>query len=398
MLDRDMGRACLRTVARIGVPAVATCLLTVAASARAQEPIARGVVVDPVRCAGDQAQSYALYLPTTYSPERGWSLLLAFHPAARGRLLAEKYQAAAERYGFIVAASNNARNGPHAISAAAAQAVGADVSRRFSVDPKRVYLTGFSGGARVALALALANPSIAGVIASGAGYHDSTPRKRVSFAIFGTAGAEDFNYLEMREMDRALSSPHYLAVFAGGHTLPPDDVAMDAIEWLEIEAMASGRRRRDDELARGILEKRRARAASSASPTQAVYRLEGLVRDFRALADVSEDMKQLDVLKRQKEARKALERERRLEEDEARARDELLVLEAQLGDPARRVIALSELNDRLGRLSRQAREPADTPERSQARRLLRTMAAAARERMSDKEYVARLERHAVFDR
>ena len=32
----------------------------------------------------------------SYSPDRAWSLLVAFHPAARGRAMVEKYQAAAE--------------------------------------------------------------------------------------------------------------------------------------------------------------------------------------------------------------------------------------------------------------------------------------------------------------
>ena len=106
------------------------------ANAAAQE-LQRGAVVDRVECATDPAQTYALYLPSTYSADRKWSLLLAFHPAARGRAMVEKYQAGAERYGYIVAASNNSRNGPYAASIAAAQAMVADVSRRFSIDPQR---------------------------------------------------------------------------------------------------------------------------------------------------------------------------------------------------------------------------------------------------------------------
>ena len=98
--------------------------------------------------------------------------------------------------------------------------------------------------------------NIAGVIASSAGYPDSQPRAKVPFAVFGTAGTEDFNYLEMRLLDRKLSSPHFLAVFQGGHTLPPDDVAFDALEWMELQAMQSGRRNRDDALVGRILEKR----------------------------------------------------------------------------------------------------------------------------------------------
>jgi hypothetical protein len=44
----------------------------------------------------------------------------------------------------------------------------------------------------------------------------------------------------MRLLDRKLTSPHHLAVFSGGHTLPPDDVALEAIEWLELQAMKTG--------------------------------------------------------------------------------------------------------------------------------------------------------------
>jgi len=364
--------------------------LLLALAAKAQTP-ARGAVIDPVQCAGDPSQSYALYLPSGYAPDRAWSLLLAFHPAARGRQLVEKYQAAAERYGYIVAASNNARNGPHAVSAAAAQAMGTDVGRRFAVDPKRIYLTGFSGGARVSLALALANEAIAGVIASSAGFPDSRPRDTVRFAIFGTAGTEDFNYLEMREVDRALSSPHFLAIFPGGHTLPPDAVALDAIEWLELQGMQSGRRSKDEDLARALLEKRRARI-DAAAPVESVYLLDALVRDFKGLLDVSADAERLGTLRRQRDVRKALERERDFDRDEARLRDEILSLEAELGDDDRRRVALMTLHQRLSRLSKAATSETDSPERSQARRLLRSMAAGAAQRTPDKEYLALLER------
>ena len=111
---------------------------------------------------GDATQTYALYVPSGYSSARRWSVLFAFDPAARGRVMVEKYRAAAEQYGVVVAASNNSRNGPVAISNAAAQAMIRDVSLRFSVDPGRLYLTGLSGGARVAMGIALGGNNIAG--------------------------------------------------------------------------------------------------------------------------------------------------------------------------------------------------------------------------------------------
>jgi hypothetical protein len=53
------------------------------------------------------------------------------------------------------------------------------------------------------------------------GVSDSQPRGRVDFAIFGTAAPRTSTTSRMRMLDRKLSSPHFLAVFRGGHALPP---------------------------------------------------------------------------------------------------------------------------------------------------------------------------------
>jgi poly(3-hydroxybutyrate) depolymerase len=383
-----------------GAPTVlmtAMLALSVCTTTAARQAVQPGTISDPVQCANDPAQSYALFLPSSYSPDRQWTVLFAFHPAARGRLMVEKYQAAAEQYGVIVAASNNSRNGPHAASAAAAQAMSVDVSRRFSIDPQRVYLTGMSGGARVALTLALAGNNIAGVIASSAGYPDSQPRASVPFALFSTAGSEDFNYLEMRLLDRALMSPHFLAVFQGGHTLPPNDVAFEAVEWMELQAMQSGRRSRDQRIAATILEKRRSRIAASTSAAETVYLLQALVSEFNGLLDVSAEAHRLEQMSRQSDVKKALKRERESDDAEARMLAEIFGVERQLGDD-RRDVALMTLRERLSKLSRTATGEAETPERNQARRVLRAITAGASERVQDRGYLTLLDQYRLQGR
>jgi predicted esterase len=372
----------------IALLTLALCLCSTGARAQVLQ---RGIVIDRVECADDTAQTYALYLPSGYAPDRTWSLLLAFHPAARGRLMVEKYQAAAEQYGYIIAASNNSRNGPYAVSMAAAQAMMTDVSRRFSIDPRRLYLAGMSGGARVAMGLALANNNVAGVIASSAGYPDSQPRTSVPFAVFSTAGIEDFNYIEMRLLDRKLSSAHFLAVFEGGHALPPDDIAFDALEWMELRAMQSGRRNRDDALAGRILQKRRGRIAAS-NPADSVYLLHALVSDFKGLLDVSAEETRLGQMANQADVKKALKRERDADDAEGRILGEIFELESRLGDDGR-LPALLTLRDRLSKLSRTAASEADTPERSQARRVLRSITTGASGRVQDREYLTLLEQY-----
>ena len=361
-------------------------LMLMAAFAAVGAEFPAGQIIDAVKCANDASQSYALYVPSHYSPDRTWPVIFAFDPAARGRIPVERFEAAAEQYGYLVAGSNNSRNGS-ADSGAAAQAMAADVGSRFAIDAKRIYLAGMSGGARVAMGLALGSPDIAGVLASSAGYPDSKPRKTVPFAVFGTAGTEDFNYVEMRLVDRALTTPHRLVIFDGGHTLPPDAVALEAIEWMELQAMTARRRDRDDALIDRLLAKRQAAIAAAADPVATVHLLDALVADFRGLRDVSAAAARADDLRKRKDVKSALSRERTDDDAEARLMNEILDLESGLSDDSRRAQNLLQLRARLSACSRAANAAADSPERRQARRVLRGITSGAAERVKDADYL-----------
>jgi pimeloyl-ACP methyl ester carboxylesterase len=274
----------------------------------------------------------------------------------------------------------------------------ADVGRRFSIDPKRVYLTGMSGGARVAMQMALGKNDIAGVIASSAGFPDSQPRASVPFAIFSTAGTEDFNYLEMRLLDRKLTSPHYLAVFEGGHMLPPDAVALEAIEWMELQAMKSGRRVRDEALVDGLLAKRRAQVASAMNPAATVRLLDALVADFSGLRDVSAEAARSKDLLKQSDVKKAVARDRAADDAEQRMLRDVFDLEAGLRDGDNRTVVLFRLRDELSKLSRTANAPEASAARSQARRVLRSITAGATDRVQDRDYLALLEQYGIRGR
>jgi poly(3-hydroxybutyrate) depolymerase len=120
-----------RRPARLAVVLATVGLCGYAARGQALD-LPRATIVESVACADDPDETYALYLPSDYTIDREWSLLLAFHPGARGRAMVETYRAAAERYGFVVAASNTSRNGPWDVSARAVKAVSKDVGRRFA--------------------------------------------------------------------------------------------------------------------------------------------------------------------------------------------------------------------------------------------------------------------------
>ena len=198
------------------------------------QQLPRGRVIEHVVCGGNEKQSYALYLPAAYSQAHAWPILYCLDPGARGRVPVERFSSAAEQRGFIVAGSNNSRNGSNAVAEEAIEWLVRDTHERFSLDDSRVYTAGFSGGARLSLAWA-ANGRIAGVIACGAGFSADIIPKEVPFRIFATAGIDDFNYDEVFGMSRELSRrgvSQRFADFAGGHEWLPESIATEALDFM----------------------------------------------------------------------------------------------------------------------------------------------------------------------
>jgi predicted esterase len=341
-----------------------------------------GRVIQKVICKTTPTQSYALYLPSNYSSTRSWPLLAAFDPGARGNSPVEHFKEAAERYGYIVCGSNNSRNGPLPASADAAKAMLEDVSARFSIDARRVYLTGFSGGARAATAIAVwLTGHVAGVIGCGAGLANGLePSSLLPFSFYGTVGTEDFNYPEMKQLDRLFDSAnvtHRIHVFDGGHSWPPADVSARALEWMELQAMKSGRRSRDDSFIDHLFKD----AQDSAIADEAAGRFyeayggySGISADFKGLRDVSQFEKKAALLKDSKAVKQAVSKNRDQENEQRRRVNEIFDKRANAqkwsNDPPTQEPFLYDLKRILSDLKRRSEEKEKTLERSLARRVL----------------------------
>lgn len=208
-----------------------------------KENFPKGKVIEQVICKNDASQSYALYLPANYSTEKSYPVIYAFDPHAEGKLPVSIYKDLAEQYGYILVGSNNSKNGTTwEDSQNIANKLFADVGNRLSLNTERIYVLGFSGGARVANALTIANGSIAAVICCGASAPMAkmdAPRNNYSF--FGIVGNEDFNYVEMRKYDMidlaGQNIKHLLITFDGKHEWPSVGVMDDAFWWLALNDM-----------------------------------------------------------------------------------------------------------------------------------------------------------------
>jgi dienelactone hydrolase len=332
-----------------------------------------GRLLEKVTCARDPNQTYALYVPTTYSPEKPSPVIYCFDPGARGLEPVQRLSAAAEKYGFIVAGSLNSRNGPWEGNVAAIQAMVGDVQSHLNIDPKRLYTAGLSGGARVATQLALLGLS-KGVIACSAGFPQSgeeTPSK-IPFIFFGTAGTEDFNYRELRRLDGELDdrkATHRIVIFEGGHEWAPAGLLGEAVLWIVLQEMRAGLRPKDEAL---IQTEVSARLASlPTTPAAAVWRaMKSLSSDFHGLADTTEWEKRAKDLAASKDVKDDLKAERDLlRREEGLSAD---LAEAATGSSAamrKQVAALKALSDAAG----------DSPDRRMARRVLAGASISVRE-------------------
>jgi len=319
-----------------------------------------GQILPRQSCLSHPDQTYALYLPSNYTPEKKWPILYAFDPAARGNLPVELMRDAAELYGYIVVGSNNSRNGSWQIEGAAAQAIFEDTHARLALDDRRLYFAGFSGGARVASQIALRCKCAAGVLLNGAGFSTgSSPSRESVFAVFAAVGDLDFNYPEVTRLHAALEAaafPHFLRYFDGPHQWAPASVMNEALAWFRLVAMKQSLEPRDA----NFIAQQTAAAAARAHAMEQSADLYAAWREylqsaatFDQLTDVAAFRQAVAALATQKSVREGEKRERREFEQQSNLTNDISAglaalrqisdtLAAALNDTDRKIINLRE--------------------------------------------------------
>lgn len=369
---------------------LAIALLWAAAPAAAlpvSAELPRGQVVE-VTCAAQPSQSYALYLPAGYTPQRKWPIVYAFDPRGNGAEVVSLLRPGAERFGWIVAGSHNASNlTPPAKNMEAMSALWADTHMRFPVDDRRVHALGSSGLVGFVVSLAVSAPgSLAGVIGVNGGWPSAQPPAPQSWVpFFLTTGEADLSYYELRGLEgklAVLGLPHRLEIFPGSSPWPPEEVFTRALGWMELQAIKRGIRERDPAFVEELWseELSRARALEAAGRLDAAHTLySALVRDFYGLLGGGprgiEDIREADrgsaalatseAFRRQREAR--LARDRRDREYLAQVPRLFQSLPPQAG-PERTGDILAAL--RIPELKQRAKSDPDPEERIAAERLL----------------------------
>ena len=368
----------------------ALCALsrTAAAIPAAADSIRVGAVTETIHSLSDTSQTYALYLPSSYSKTHQWPVLLLMDPRGRALIPMRLFQAAAERYGYIVMSSYQTQSdGPIEPNDKAVNAMLSDAQSRFSVDMHRLYFAGFSGTARLAWYYAYSIPdNAAGLIEVGAGLpapdlllQKSVAKVPTPFAVFLAVGTTDFNYDEVRALDprlQAFGIRHHLEVFDGPHSWPPEFVCFNALSWMEVQAMRVGKLPLNpawiDSLFNTSVAAIAAQAGADSYTASQLYRQ--AVNDFAGLHNTDALVVRASQLAQSVDAKRTARHVAQLADDDQRwaEREESFFADFSRANPPASVDQLrSQL--RLDELRDRARQTTDTLDALSAKRRLASL-------------------------
>jgi hypothetical protein len=197
-------------------------------------------------------QRYQLYVPKNYRSNKDWPLVVFISPGDRpmGWNAWKKICSSGVLFCSPYGAGNSCPTGQRT---RIVLDMLDDIRRNYRIDPDQTYLTGFSGGGRMACAIGLALPEWFGGIIPVCGTnplpahtylrHRATDRLSLSFV----TGEKDFNRAEnevyMYPWFQELNIRSKLWVVPGlGHDVPSASVMAEVYAWLEADL---SRRRAD---------------------------------------------------------------------------------------------------------------------------------------------------------
>jgi hypothetical protein len=291
------------------------------------EWVKKGKVISSVMCKEDQSVTYSLYLPSNYDVKKSWPVIFCFDPKGDGTLPVSRFQNIAETMGYIVVGSNNSRNGMQFEEIDRISGIMfRDVEEKMAINKKRIYLAGFSGGARIACLLAFRSNEIKGVIACSACFDNSVTHQS-NFDFIGISGSEDMNYVEMRQLEKSMvnwGSNYQFITYEGKHQWPPIETLSRALQIMELYAMKSGVIEKNMKMVNSLYSEDTAKLAYYTKSDDldtlslALRFTQNCLEAYSGLADTSFFKNEIDNLNKNKKLTAYLKKEEAVEQAESK--------------------------------------------------------------------------------
>ncbi|MHC4116995.1 MAG: prolyl oligopeptidase family serine peptidase [Planctomycetota bacterium] len=207
-------------------------------------------------------ESYRVYVPSDYNTNASYGLLVWISADERGDM-PEGWRKLMDKRKLIWVGAHRSGNGHNVPGRRMALALDAvhNAERMYNVDPNRIYVSGISGGGRVASILAIHYPDIfsGGIFIVGVEYWEAiavtgkpgqawkpVPRPQAKYLAMAKergryvllTGDNDFNRMQTRDYyekgyRKALRHTLYIQVPGMGHEMPPAEWYEKAIVFLD---------------------------------------------------------------------------------------------------------------------------------------------------------------------
>lgn len=238
------------------------CLLVAPFFSFSQEfRIKKGAVTDSLQFPGDIEESFAIYLPSNYSPEEKWPLIFVFDPQGRGAAAANLFRYAAEDRGYIVASANfSLKSEPIDSLSSKALLMMRTLFNSFPIDQKQVFSAGIDEGGQIASAISIFYPQMAGVLSIGNSF--VIPKgldKDNPYLFIGMAGRRDYmiyvmeNYLKYFDKNDFPTEADYYDGKEG--QWPPSSIIYNAVGSFTLQSIRDGNRENSEGLVDSIFQK-----------------------------------------------------------------------------------------------------------------------------------------------
>ncbi|MBB3185909.1 alpha/beta hydrolase [Microbacter margulisiae] len=189
-------------------------------------------------CRADAKNKYEVYIPQRNSAGEKLPLLVILDAHGEGRFALNKFIPAANEYHLILVASDRVKNDLAGYDEAI-QTMVDDVRQKYPAG-KEIFLSGFSGGARMALGYALAHP-VNGLILCGA-LASPDQISALRCPVISISGMDDFNFVETAQyLFQAQNMPANLKIELthASHDWPDSLLLANEVGFLRLSCQAA---------------------------------------------------------------------------------------------------------------------------------------------------------------
>ena len=292
----------------------------------------KGKIIEGIAVSGSADETFQLYLPKSYNQDVQSAIVFIFDPSGNGTKGIKPFMSSAEQFNYILVCSNNTKNGPYQDNFNYTNRLFSHIFSTLKIDKNQIYTAGFSGGSRLACAIAVLTGAIQGVIACGAGFPneiDNKPSSESKFSYVGLVGDEDMNYQEMILAKNWLDKfnvDNELFTYEDGHSWPPETQIERAFKWLEIQAYKRNLRKPNTKLVQEFY-KQGLDIADSLSHNQvfmAITEYERLKRNHPSNKNVEIVSMKIELLKKSKNYKQEIKTREKIRAEEQKLSNKFL--------------------------------------------------------------------------